>query len=109
MEFGEKSLFVERAAAPQQFEKGIFGLGSLVAGRAQVDSQGDKRTWRSFQLRSGAGLAGEELDEFADALALFFSAGRELNAHAVAGMHNPNQAFGMNLHSGGAQAQVDGG
>ena len=109
MQFAEKRFFVERAAAPQQFEEGILRLGSLVAGRAQVDSQSDKRAWRSFQLRSGARLAGEELDEFADALALFFSAGREFNAHAVAGMHNPNQAFGMNLHSGGAQAQVDGG
>ena len=54
-------------------------------------------------------MAGEELDELADAFALIFRAGGKFNAHAMAGMHDPDQTFGVNLHPGGAQAQIDGG
>ena len=59
-------------------------------------------------MRSGARLAGEELDELADALALLLCAGGKFNAHATSGMHDPDQTFSVNLHPGGAQAQVDG-
>jgi len=69
---------------------------------------GDEGTRGSFQLWSGVGLSGKALDKIADALALLFGAGRELNPHAMSGVHDADQAFGMNFHAGDAQAQVDG-
>src|SRR5208282_789020 len=107
-EFVEKSLFLQPIAGPQQFQERIVGIGCSAVGRAEIDHVGDQRTRRNFQLRSGAGLAGKEFDELAHALALLFGASREFNAHAMSGMHNPDQTFSVNLHAGGAQAEVNG-
>ena len=53
----------------------------------------------------GAGVTGQELDKLADTLLLFFRSGRKFNAHTMSGMHDPDQAFGVNLHVGGAQSR----
>ncbi len=86
----------------------VVGFGLGVRGLVEVGGVGDERTGRNFQLRSSAGLAGEKLDEVADALALLFGHGGEFDAHAMSGMHDADQPFGVNLHAGGAQAEIDG-
>src|SRR5208282_4164697 len=107
VQFGEKRIFLKRIARPQQFEEWIRAVGSRAL-LAFSDRAGDKRAERGFQLRRGIGLAGEEVDELADTLALFFCAGREFDAHAMSGMHDPDQTFRVNLQPGGTQAQVNG-
>src|SRR5277367_5142643 len=99
MEFGQEGFFIERFAGAQQFEKRIFGVVSGAVG-FEIDGVRNQRTRRSFELRSSSGLAGQELDKFADALALLFGAVGKFNAHAASGMHHSNQAFGVNLKRG---------
>src|SRR6266851_2902318 len=104
----DQRFFIQRITGPQQFQEWILGVGS-VPGLVEVNGVGDERARRSFQLRSSAGLAGKKFDEVADALALLFCPGREFDAHAMSRVHDPDQTFGVNLHSSGAQAQVNGG
>src|ERR1700691_666709 len=68
---------------------------------------GGQRPRRNFELRIGAGLAGKELDKIGNAFALVFGPCWEFNSHTVFGMHDANDAFGVDLQAGGAQAQID--
>src|SRR5580698_10192064 len=86
----QERFFVQSAASPQQFQKRIFSVGICGTRLVQVYGVGDERTRRYFQLRGGAGLASEELDKFTYALTLLFGAGREFDAHAMSGVHDPN-------------------
>ena len=86
----KKRFFVQPAAGSQQFQKRILCVIFCAGRLAQVDRVSDERTRRCFQLRSCTGLAGQELDELAHAFTLFFCPGREFDAHAMSGVHDPD-------------------
>src|SRR5580704_1169209 len=107
--FAEEVVLLKFGAVAQKVEQGIFNfVGVFIrrfVGALELSQVRGKGAWRNVQFEHGFWRSAQNVDQISYLSALFWGAGRELNAHAVSRVRDSNHAFGMYGHIFRAQAK----